>query len=266
MMSVEQIEAFVDKLKPDNTKITLEHPQDISKSSFALVKTFKRREYDALLGEFEKNATSANARMEELRCHRFELQSRLLYCRRIVEAQREDLIGTLRGHTIASMGATLASIAKTAGVNRYIDSIGTELTDEFVLRIHGPATVEESMLENLKSVLSLFVSETEVEDLIETLGLKGCTMEKEVQDLITKPIRPYQMGINFRNGQPGIWKRFKEEKHRRIADLCAFAIKDALEAIYEIVDDLEQHVLAIEKVRYHAKSYELIARAMLSSK
>lgn len=265
-MSVEQIEAFVDKYTPYSTKITPDHPQDISRSSFALVKTSKRREYDALLGEFEKNMTSANARLEELRCHRYGLQSRLLCCQRVVEAQREDLIGILRGRTIASMGATLDSIAKTAGVNRYIDSIGTELTDEFVLRIHGPATVEESMLVNLKSVLSLFVSETEVNDLIATLGLDGCTMEKEVQDLITKPIRPYHMIINFHNGRPGIWKRFKEDKHRVIVNLCAFAIKDALEAIYEIVDDLDQHVLAIEKVRYHAKSYELIARAMLSSK
>jgi hypothetical protein len=122
------------------------------------------------------------------------------------------------------------------------------------------------MLDNLKSVLSLFVSETEVQDLIETLGLDGCKSEKEVQDLITKPTRPYQAMINFHSGRPGVWKRFKEDKHRRIADSCAFAIKDALEAIYEIVDDLEQHVLAIEKVRYCAKSYELIARAMITSK
>ena len=149
MMSVEEIEAFVDKYTPHSTKITPDHPQDISRSSFALVKTSKRREYNALLDEFERITTFVNARLEELRRHRFELRSKVSYCQRIVEAQREDLTGILKGHTIASMGETLDSIAKTAGVNRYIDSIGTELTDEFVLRIHGPASVEESMLEDL---------------------------------------------------------------------------------------------------------------------
>ncbi len=263
---MEQIEAFLEKFTPDITEIALDYPQEISRSSFALVKTFKRREYDVLLGEFERITTSANARLEELRCHRSEFQSRLLNCHRIVKAQREDLVGTLRGHTIASMGSTLDYIAKTAGVNGYIDSIGTELTDEFVLRIHGPTTVEESMLEELKSVLSLFVSETEVNDLIATLGLDGCTVEKEVQDLISKPIPPYRVMLSFRDGRSGVWKRFKANKHLKIANSCAFAIKDALKAIYEIVDDLQQHVIAIEKVRYHAKSYELIARAMLFSK
>ena len=266
-MSAERIEAFIDKVSPRLEMTDHESPLVVNRSSLSLFKTMKRSEYDDFLCEFETIQSYIAERIENLTALRGKLNSEVTKWHRVTKMQKEDLISALRGHTIARMGAELDFIAKTADVEKYIASIGNELTDDFVVKTHGPETIASSTLENLKAVLSLWLEEEESNRLIDTLGHTDTKdlNDRNIEGLSTRPMRAYEKSVEFRDGRFALWKRYKRNKHEKFMAACVYHVKEALSVLEDYTDELEQHVAAINWLRYCTKSYEIIARAALSS-
>ena len=92
MKTINQIEAFVDKVHPrDSVRPDFEIPQKISRRSVALFKTSKRRKHDRTLVEFESIIDFVSDEMKSLKDFREKLQSGVLFTQHEVMAHREQL-------------------------------------------------------------------------------------------------------------------------------------------------------------------------------
>ena len=112
-------------------------------------------------------------------------------------------------------------------------------------------------LKSAKSKLKSLYNKEEFKALTATLEESDELVEKTM----TNEEVPFQMMIKFRRGRFGLWKRYKKDKHTRVILLCACAIRDVLQVLKDTIENNDECIRSINRIRTTMKTVDKIEHA-----